>query len=228
MLHEDYLMRMLRPLSAVVATMLQIRKGDLDEEKKGRQFEDALLIVDRTEQQLLGLNSMVINQLAEGSLFEILGLDSPLGASKCLALAYLLKEEGDIFAARGDEAESYRRYIKALNIYFEVLQVKGVAELRDQFPEVNAVIDKVQGYDLPADTQYGLFRYYEVTGSYGKAEDILFDLMDADPDDKDLIDDGIAFFRRLREESDGQLIAGNLPRREVEAGLRELEEKRKA
>src|SRR5262249_25761759 len=181
MLQEDYLMRMLRPLSAVVATMLQLRKADTDEEKQGAQYEDALLIVDRTEQQLLGMNSLMINQLAEESLAGILGLDSPTGGSKCLALAYLLREEGDIYAARNSESESYRRYVKALNVYFKVLQAKGIGELRDQFPEVNATIGKVKNYDLPADTNRGLFTYYEATGNYGKAEDVLFTLLDSDP-----------------------------------------------
>src|SRR5258706_10038546 len=118
MLHEDYLIRMLRPLSVAITALLQIEKGELDEEKKGVQYEDALLIVDRTAQQLLGLNSLMIDQLAEDSLVKILGLESPTGAAKCLVLAYLLKEEGDIYTARDQESDSYHRYVKALNIYF--------------------------------------------------------------------------------------------------------------
>jgi len=70
-----------------------------------------------------------------------------------------------------------------------------------------------------------LMRQYEQQGAFAKAEDALFDLLDAEPGNTKAVDLGIAFYERLRGENDMALANGNLPRQELEAGLAELRQR---
>jgi len=72
-----------------------------------------------------------------------------------------------------------------------------------------------------------LMQHYERTGDFAKAEDELFAMLDAEPDNERLVEFGCAFYRRLLAQSDTALNEANLPRAEVEEGLKELEARRK-
>jgi hypothetical protein len=54
----------------------------------------------------------------------------------------------------------------------------------------------------------------------------LFAILDQEPDNPNVLDLGIAFFRRLEKRSDRILEEGELPRPELEAGLKELQGRR--
>jgi hypothetical protein len=75
---------------------------------------------------------------------------------------------------------------------------------------------------LPLETQARLMQHYERTGEFAKAEDALFAMLDAEPEQAPLLEFGISFYRRLEGQSDSRLADGNLPRAEVEAGLTDL------
>jgi Flp pilus assembly protein TadD len=67
-----------------------------------------------------------------------------------------------------------------------------------------------------------IFRYYEKTGRYAQAEDVLFEMLEANPSDSDLRASGAAFYARLKKKSPTDLAVGNLSRDEVEEGLEKL------
>ncbi|MBU2604039.1 MAG: hypothetical protein KKA32_18055 [Actinobacteria bacterium] len=71
-----------------------------------------------------------------------------------------------------------------------------------------------------------LLRYFETTGEYARAEDVLFRRIgDGDPDlveHADLVERGIGFYLRLLLKPDQELVEGGLPRDEVEEGLETL------
>ena len=71
-------------------------------------------------------------------------------------------------------------------------------------------------------------QYYEYLGEFGRAEDALFAMLEQEPANPALIDFGLAFYERLRRQTDASLEAGNLPRAEVEAGLAELGQRKMA
>jgi hypothetical protein len=51
-------------------------------------------------------------------------------------------------------------------------------------------------------------------------------LLEADPGNRDIFDFGIAFYQRLLAQNDAALAAANLPRPEVEEGLKDLQRRR--
>jgi len=71
-------------------------------------------------------------------------------------------------------------------------------------------------------------QHYERAGEFAKAEDALFVMLDAEPDNQAIVEFGIAFYERLRPQSDAALNAADLPRAEVEDGLEKLQGRRNA
>jgi hypothetical protein len=84
---------------------------------------------------------------------------------------------------------------------------------------------------LPLKTKNKIFRYFEKMGSYARAEDVLFEMVEGEgeenePASNEITEQGIAFYNRVLKKSDTDLKAGNLSREEVEEGLTNLESKR--
>lgn len=72
-----------------------------------------------------------------------------------------------------------------------------------------------------------LMQHCERTGEFAKAEDALFVMFDAEPDSDAIVEFGITFYQRLLTHVDGTLNEADLPRVEVEEGLKELQRRRK-
>jgi hypothetical protein len=76
---------------------------------------------------------------------------------------------------------------------------------------------------MPAHIKFKLFQYYELVGVYGKAEDILYELIEMKY--SDILAEAKSFYLRLLDKSDQELIDGHLPREEVQEGLIQIEKK---
>jgi len=70
-------------------------------------------------------------------------------------------------------------------------------------------------------------QHHERTGEFAKAENALFALLDADPDNAAIVEFGVAFYKRMQAQSDAALAEGALPRSEIEEGLHELLQRQK-
>ena len=141
----------------------------------------------------------------------------------CFFVAALLKTEGDIFANLEKQDESYYRHLKALNLFLRLfLHGKDIEELK-LFPNIDDLVQKLEEYELPLPTNQQLFRYYEKAGRYAKAEDVLFEMLEADVLPQDMVTEGMNFYQRLLAKSDDELLLGNLSRDELADGLRQVE-----
>ena len=80
---------------------------------------------------------------------------------------------------------------------------------------------------LPTRTQALLMQHYEHTGQFAKAEDALFTMLEAEPENDAIAEFGIVFYQRLLAQTDAVLNGANLPRAEVAEGLKELQVRRK-
>jgi tetratricopeptide (TPR) repeat protein len=143
--------------------------------------------------------------------------------NKTLMLTTLLKEAGDVAAAQDRVEESRGCYLKALHLLLDTLAHSEVFEFPQFVPKVEALVIALQGSVLSVRTQAMLMQHYERTGDFAKAEDALFAMLDAEPDNDAIVKFGIALYQRLLAHSDSALTAANLPRAEVEEGLNELE-----
>jgi hypothetical protein len=63
---------------------------------------------------------------------------------------------------------------------------------------------------------------------FGKAQDALSAMLEAEPGNRAIVDFGITFYERLAAHSDAVLKDGDLPRPELEAALADLRARRAA
>ncbi|MDQ3855004.1 MAG: DUF6483 family protein [Chloroflexota bacterium] len=214
MIRRDFIIRSMQQLGEVVARVLRLReRGDYDE---------ALVLLDAACRQMLGLNGKLLDSLSTDDLLSMLSVGQTLDLDKCILLAELLSEQGDVYEAQGRTGASYDSHVKALDVWVYAYLSYDHPYLEERRPAIEALLERLEPQGLPADTELNLADYFERTGRYAKAEDLLFHLMEDDPDDEELHQEGFAFYARLLARSDSDLEVGNLPRDEVEEGLTRL------
>lgn len=106
-------------------------------------------------------------------------------------------------------------------MFIETLIADSKFHQKEYLDKINELVEKIIKYELPNKTQFKLFQYYELIGCFGKAEDILYELIDIKY--RGILAEGKSFYERLLNRSDNELLNGNLPRDEVQEGLAQIE-----
>lgn len=215
MVNKDYILRLAERFGRELAILFHLRQRN--------QHEEALINIDELFLQSVGLTTHFINSASEEMLLKMISPLGTLNLEKCLWIAVLLKEEGDIYAEMGKPDEGYYRHIKSLFFFLEA----ALHEKQSKDLNVPASIDdlllKLEEFELPIHLKSKLFRYFELTGSYSKAEDMLLELVERhEPAAQQVLTPGKEFYVRLLKKSDADLQMGGLSRQEVEEGLKRL------
>jgi Family of unknown function (DUF6483) len=215
MVNKDYILRLAERYGRFLAIVLGLRAEN--------KHEEALIYIDELFLRTVGLTTGFINSASEEMLLNMISPLGVLDVEKCLWMAVLLKEEADIYEELGKSNESYHRYLKSLHLFLEVaLRTIDVKDL-DMAKAIMDTLNKLAEYELPLKTKSKLFRYFEQIGSYARAEDVLFEMVESEEAvEGGFIGQGIDFYQRLLKKSDADLKAGNLSREEVEEGLGQL------
>lgn len=214
MLHDDYLMRLLRPFIAALAEIIFLKK----ERDAGRALE----AIDTASVRLLGLNASLLTLLSERYLTDLLEVETDYGALRCAILAALLKQEGDVYALLENENAAVTRWQKALRIYMQVLPTHNIPDEASHLPEIIDMANRLRGFEVDPELRHTLMGFFEGRRQYAQAENVLYDLIEGSPDPLPEIERGIAFYERLLPLHPGRLISGGLPPAEIAAGLAEL------
>lgn len=214
MYRDDYIMRMIRRLGQVVSYLMGLRQQG--------QYPMALMAADEAMRNALGISS---DQVASRNEREILALirfaDRDDSWRELVAyVAAILHAEACIYQAQGDDALVAPRALLALQLLSEA-ELAGEA-LPEYAPPREHLRELLHGYELPTHTGAALLQLYEREGSYAEAEDLLFELIAAEPADAELRATGTALFTRLLACDEAELTAGGLSGGEVRAALREL------
>lgn len=112
MFSEDYIIRMVRQATAVLASIIGL--------KSAGQYQEALQDIDQALEQLLGMDPKLIRLLDDESLYKILTKNNVLDLEKLGFLADLFKEEGDIKKLQNQNDECINCYIRSLNYYLMI------------------------------------------------------------------------------------------------------------
>lgn len=215
MINKDYILRLAERFGRYLAIILRLRKFDRNEE--------ALIYIDDLLLNTTGFTSRFLNSLSEEMIIQMLSPLGKINIEAALWSALLLKAEGEIYEATGQTSESYHRYLKSLHLLLEVLRHENITSEPEFAQAITELIKQLDDYELPNSIKERLFMYYEHVGSYGKAEDIFFELLEAEANDSGLIERGKAFYGRLLTKGNADLLAGNLSREEAEEGLVQLQ-----
>ena len=217
MRRDDYLIRLIRQFIETLTGIRSLRAAQQD--------YAALEAITKLAARLLELpDDGRLRSLRE--VLAYMGQAGPvtLDRDRQIALAALLVEAGSIYEAQRRLDDSYHCYLQALHRMLEVTLDGSGAALPEYAPRVERIAAALRDYSLPSGTLMRLLQYYEQAGAYGKAEDVLALLLDAEPHSREVVALGRGFYRRLLQVGDDALAAGNLPREEVEEGLARLEE----
>ena len=215
MVNKDYILRLAERFGRELAMLLHLRQRN--------QHEEALINIDDLFLRSVGLTTHFINSASEDMLLKMISPLGTLNLEKCLWIAVLLKEEGDIYAEMGKDDESYYRHVKALFFFLEA----GLFEKESKdlgVPEaITDLLHKLEEFELSLSMKTKLFRYFEMTGNYRQAENMLYEIVESDePSAHEMITPGKEFYLRLLKKSDTDLQLGGLSQQAVEKGLEHL------
>ena len=222
MIRRDYILRMIQEFMEALSRIAAL--------KRGQKWQEATVVLDEEFNRLVGAGAPAIAKLSETELLARLTQDGPTQVvrHKVMLLTALLKEAGDVAATQDRVEESRECYLKGLHLLLEVVGANDVAEIPEFVPKIEEFVEALDDSPLPWRTRVLLMQHAERTGQWGRAEDLLYSLLDAQPGHPDALDFGIKFYERLRGQSDTALEAGNLPRAEIESALGDLRRRRAA
>jgi hypothetical protein len=208
---RDFFMRMIHQLAQVIAKVLKLSEVN--------QYDAALEEIQQSSKQLLGMDLRFLTSLSDTEFIRLLSLGERFEVEKCVVAGELLRLIGEVREREADEQGKYNAYTTSLSLFLELLFRESEVLPKEYFDEIDVLIGKVSSYELSPDLRQKLFYFYGIVGRYDVAEDVLFDLVQDDPE---FGAEGVKFYEGLRTKSDEELERGNLPRNEIEAGLTEL------
>lgn len=208
MYQKDYIMKMIEQLTMAISTLLG--------SKSKSKIEECRQIVNEALYDLTGMREGTLLKLSHHDLISIISGGKETNTEKCLALAEMLKLKADV--SKDDSVRSFALYLKSLNILIE-LNLSRSLHVQNSNQTINEIIDLIKPYKIPRESNLLLFRYYEFIGQYDKAEDVLFKMITANKKDEIIINEGFAFYNRLKGKTLMDLEGGNLPMDEVIEGL---------
>lgn len=213
MIKNDYLTTKMKELTLIITRVLKSNDS--------KQLEESRQMVNEAFKKLLGLNSELAGSLSYNDLMKLVGAYESAEAMKFVILAQLLKLDGDMYKAEGENIRSFNIYIKSLIIYIKSALLD--SDCLEQGEEIiNEIINEIGEYELPNDSRVLIFKYFELVNKFDKAEDMLFDLLEDTDNEEDIVQEGVNFYERLLEKTEEALEDGNLPLEEVQDGIERL------
>lgn len=220
MLRRDYLLRQIEEFVAVMMRLAGLTKAG--------HWEDASSVASSQFKALAGADVTDLLRMSDTELVARMAEgDTVFGVQERITMmARLFKENGDILKAQGRIQESRACYSKGLHLLLNSLADDPTSPRPDFLPSIESFILALNESPLDFETTAMLMRHYELFRDYARAEDSLFNMVDSQPGNVELLNFGIDFYQRLLRLDDETLELGNLPRAEVNAGLEELNRRR--
>lgn len=215
MYQRDYIMRLIAQFGQALQRILKTKEAE--------QFDAALYEISQAGKTLLGLDMTLLRALDDRQIVEFLTTSDGLDSGRCLVIAELFLQEGEITARMGKAEESLRDYIKSLSLFLSALAEHEQLRSETYFSKVADLRQRLSAVSLPGHVTFNLCRHFEQRGDYAKAEDLLFALLESGY--PGIAAEGRAFFTRLLAQSDAALQQGNLPRSEVLEGQADFEKR---
>lgn len=200
---------------------LRLLKMEVDQSLADGDIEKCKKLINKQFRALIGLDVETIDTLSFNTIKDILSKDNQYNAEKYIALGELLKLEGLISEKEKNIENKLFYYEKIVEAFFEgyeedeTINKKYLNESKEQ-------IEELMQYEISINIEKKIFRLYELLGSFDKAEDLLFQMINETNKDKEIIEQGKAFYNRLKELPQSLLEKGNFSPEEVEDSYKEL------
>ncbi|MCR8636438.1 DUF6483 family protein [Paenibacillus radicis (ex Xue et al. 2023)] len=210
MYQRDYLLRMIEQFSVVL--------GKVIFQRRNQRFTEALELLAQAMKQLLGLNSKLVRALSAKDLISLLSSQGYFDTGKGLLLSDMLKAESEVLLENGQEADGWGCRLKSLELLLEINQLPEALDYKSDIKErMDELLPKVQHYRTSSRITELLMFYHSENGQLAKAEDMLFFLLEDDPDNEIFLEKGLQMVEKWLEYTAEELSAGNLTEEEIRA-----------
>lgn len=211
MFQRDYFMRMIEQMTEAVGQILNLRRE--------RKHEEALLVIDDLLDKRFRLSSKLIRSLSDEDLMKVMTTNGMLETDHLQAIAILMKQEAELQDELGREDEGFAAYIKSLHLFLRLSIVRAEPTIVEPREQVGELLEQLRPYELPTQTKRLLMEWYEAEGRYDLAENVMHELLE---DNALWAAEAADIYRRMLLQTDERLVAGGLPREEIEQGLAAL------
>ena len=214
MFQKDYLMRMIEQFAMILMNIVL--------HKHMKRYDQARQEINNAYRHLLNSEPDQIKKRSADKISEMLKYGGRAAAEKLLVAAELLREEAEIDESEnGFNDDIFHLLCKSFFLYIEAIQYNDDYIKKEYLEKIDTIIKKITQYELPDKIKFKLYQYNELIGRFDKAEDVLYELIEAKYDN--ILTEGKAFYARLESLPDSKLSNGNLPRSEVMEGLVRIE-----
>lgn len=215
-----------RNLTAELVGKFNEALAKIKEYREEGKNEEALIVIDNTLKDLFRLGFKFFNSFSDENLIDMVKTDGTINADKCIMMAKLLEEDAEILEDLGNSDESFYIYLKSLNLFLEAFLNKDEdCDLQGFFSDIDIIIEKICDYKVPVILQNKMIDYYIKTKNYDKAENILYEILEENDFNKNLLEKGISFYEELLNKDDEDLENGNLSKEEIIESLSSLKKK---
>ncbi|GHU30132.1 hypothetical protein FACS1894172_02710 [Spirochaetia bacterium] len=213
MVQKDYIVRIVEQAASFlfsIAFNKKINNFDIALEKIEEAY-NGLLNTDGNKIKFLTFNEIIENNTFNG----VINIDN-IGI-----IANLIFEEADILEKINRlNIISKDYYEKSFLLFYKICQEINFTKYNEKTIEV---LEKLNNYEIDDETKYNIFKYYEQTELYGKAEDYLYELIGKNY--QNILEEGKTFYLTLLGKDDVLLEKGNLPRNEIIEGMNSIKQK---
>ncbi len=212
MLNKDYMMRLIEIMMKALS-----RISLLVEEKK---YLDALGVVTEAGKMMTGLDFTMFDYLSDTELLNMIKSRDGLYKGKFLVLGELLAKEGELHNLNNDSQKALKSFIKSISFYIDGIDENDSIILEEYIPNIERVIGLLSEYDLPVHIKQKLIRYYEITGQYSLADNIIFEIIGEKK--PEVFKQAYEFYNTLMMKSEDELSNGDFSKEEVRDSLTEI------
>ncbi|WP_053374176.1 DUF6483 family protein [Paenibacillus sp. FJAT-27812] len=211
MFQRDYFMRMIEQMTEAVGQIMNLRRE--------RKHEEALLFIDELLDKRFRLSSKLIRSLSDEDLMRMMTTNGVLETDHMQAIAILMKQEAELNGDLGREDESFVAYVKALHLFLRLSLVDAEPTIVEPRGQIKELLERLLPYELPLSTKRLMMEWHEAEGHFDLAENMMHELLGDNALTPSAAED---IYRRMLLQPDERLVAGGLPREEIEQGLEAL------
>ena len=215
MFSEDYLLRIIRQATAVLARIIGF--------KNSGQYQEATKEIDQTLQILFGMDPEFVRLLDDESIYLFLKKNDTLDFEKLEFIADLFKEEGDIQELQNHNSESKNCYLRSLNYYLMIRLDPEFTHPIELTRKINELLQNLDCMEFSEGTLWNLYCFYENEEEFAKAESMLMKLASQHGSTINLIDEMKSFYTRLLKTDPKNLNTCGISLTHIHNKLEELE-----
>jgi len=205
-------MRLVAEMAQVLARVLSL---------KGRkEYDEALREVDKALREVRESDAGDAEQMTLEQWIALCRKHEQAASGLMVAVADLLKEQGDILALQNRSTDCQHSRMLALGLFLEALLVGESFVSAELLDKVDDLMESTRSGLIEAGVRRRLVSYFVARGRFARAEDALFSWVEGG--DVSARAEGLAFYEQLLALDDAELERGDLPRAEVEQGRREF------